>query len=251
MSSRVSGSRVDAERRPPPPDLAERVETLWLGRWDLPADAPHTTRMLGDPCAHLCVERSGDEAPRGRLVGVWTQLWERTLAGRGWVAGVKLHAGAAGVVGGDASRFRNRITPLGEALPGVALPAELGEDAAFELLVGALRSLPRRPDTELAVRACRLARAPEIQRVDQLADALGLGVRDLQRVFRVEVGAPPKHVIRRHRLQEAAGRIERGEYVDLAELAQTLGYADQAHLTRDFKAAVGATPSAFRVAVHR
>ncbi|MEO1173658.1 MAG: helix-turn-helix domain-containing protein, partial [Myxococcota bacterium] len=33
------------------------------------------------------------------------------------------------------------------------------------------------------------------------------------------------------------------------DLALDLGYADQAHLTRDFKAMTGKTPSQFRTAV--
>lgn len=57
-------------------------------------------------------------------------------------------------------------------------------------------------------------------------------------------------MIRRHRLQEAALRIERGEDVSLARLAIELGYADQAHLSRDFKAAVGASPKAFALQVN-
>jgi AraC-like DNA-binding protein len=52
-------------------------------------------------------------------------------------------------------------------------------------------------------------------------------------------------------VEEAAARIEAGADPSLAELAVHLGYADQAHLTRDFKAMVGKTPAGFRVAVHR
>jgi AraC-like DNA-binding protein len=37
--------------------------------------------------------------------------------------------------------------------------------------------------------------------------------------------------------------------VDWAALAADLGYADQAHLTRDFTAALGMPPSRFRAAV--
>jgi AraC-like DNA-binding protein len=65
------------------------------------------------------------------------------------------------------------------------------------------------------------------------------------------VGAPPKWLIRRVRLQEAALRIERGDGPSLAGLAAELGYADQAHLARDFKRAVGKSPGEFAKSVHR
>jgi AraC-like DNA-binding protein len=64
-------------------------------------------------------------------------------------------------------------------------------------------------------------------------------------VFRAHVGATPKHVIRRTRLQEVALRLERGDAVSLSRLAAELGYADHAHLARDFKGATGKSPSAF------
>jgi hypothetical protein len=41
------------------------------------------------------------------------------------------------------------------------------------------------------------------------------------------------------RLQEAAARADGGEPVDWAALARDLGYADRAHLTRDFTATIG------------
>ena len=63
------------------------------------------------------------------------------------------------------------------------------------------------------------------------------------------MGASPKWVIRRNRLQEVAARIERGEGTTLTTLAAELGYTDQAHLARDFKSVVGKSPSDFATSV--
>jgi AraC-like DNA-binding protein len=68
--------------------------------------------------------------------------------------------------------------------------------------------------------------------------------RGLQRLFREYVGVSPKWVIQRYRLFEAAERLSAGE-VDDAQLARELGYFDQAHFIRDFKAVVGRSPQAF------
>ncbi len=51
--------------------------------------------------------------------------------------------------------------------------------------------------------------------------------------------------MRRARLHEAAARADSGEIVDWARLAADLGYADQAHLTRDFTAAIGVPPARY------
>jgi AraC-like DNA-binding protein len=52
-------------------------------------------------------------------------------------------------------------------------------------------------------------------------------------------------VLRRYRLLEAAESVREGKPVSWAEIAADLGYADQAHLTRDFRAAIGQTPAAY------
>jgi AraC-like DNA-binding protein len=58
-------------------------------------------------------------------------------------------------------------------------------------------------------------------------------------------------VIRRWRIVEAADRAATGDAVAWAELAVDLGYADQAHLVRDFRAHLGRTPAGYRRAVIR
>jgi AraC-like DNA-binding protein len=55
----------------------------------------------------------------------------------------------------------------------------------------------------------------------------------------------PKWLIQRRRLHEAAGLLAAGEMPDLATVAARLGYADQAHLTRDFRTVTGMTPGEY------
>ncbi len=89
-----------------------------------------------------------------------------------------------------------------------------------------------------------LARSePTIARVSDLAARAGVKPRGLERLFRTYVGVPPKWVIRRFRVHEAAERIKSGAPSDWSALACELGYFDQAHFIRDFKAQVGRTPA--------
>jgi AraC-like DNA-binding protein len=75
--------------------------------------------------------------------------------------------------------------------------------------------------------------------------ASGLTARSLQRLFADYVGVSPKWVMRRARLHEAAARADGGGFVDWAALAADLGYADQAHLTRDFTVTLGVSPARY------
>ncbi|CAN5645080.1 helix-turn-helix domain-containing protein [soil metagenome] len=255
VSDRASGRRIDAETFPPPADLGDVVATFWSGAWDLRGQAPHVTELLSDVCLHFVFER-GEEQGGSRVVGVWTRTWTRTLEGRGTVRGVKLRPGAAkAFLAEAATRFTDHITPL-RAVFGAevaalerAISSAPKSEQAFAVFADWLRLRRRSEDTEetrLAIAIVeRIACDPSITGVDRLARVAGLHPRVLQRLFREHVGATPKLVIRRNRLREVATRIERGEAPSLADLAAELGYTDQAHLARDFKASVGKSPRAF------
>ena len=52
----------------------------------------------------------------------------------------------------------------------------------------------------------------------------------------------PKWVLMRARLHDATDAVADGHLPDWARLAADLGYCDQPHLIRAFKAAIGTTP---------
>ncbi|MEL6544335.1 MAG: helix-turn-helix transcriptional regulator, partial [Myxococcota bacterium] len=256
VSSRRSGARVDAGRIEPSDALKGWVETFWHGAWDLRGESAHRTELIGDPCVHLVYEGSPKDLS-ARVVGVWTRLWTRTLSETGHVFGVKLRSGcASAILGAPIARLNNTIAPLEELLPDAPAPCEVlshsgvATNAVERLSAWLERNGSVSEENRLAHRAIRLIEEDvELTRVESVARSLSLSVRALQRLFRDHVGATPKQVLRRHRLQEAAGTIERGEELSLAQLAMELGYSDQAHLTRDFKAMVGKSPGEFRRAV--
>ena len=72
-----------------------------------------------------------------------------------------------------------------------------------------------------------------VTRVAQVCDRFALSERALQRLVQRRLGLTPKWLIQRRRLQEAVERL-RGMPDSLGDVAALLGYADQAHFTRDF-----------------
>jgi AraC-like DNA-binding protein len=103
----------------------------------------------------------------------------------------------------------------------------------------------RHPCEDVIEIAERIVADPVVTRVDAVAAEAGISVRHLERRFRDAVGVNPKWVIRRSRLHEAAERVRDGAPVEWASLAAELGFSDQAHLTREFRAAYGTTPDAY------
>ena len=127
------------------------------------------------------------------------------------------------------------------------------DDAMIAAAAGLLRARRPAPDPvvdQVAGLVGRITEDPALRRVAQLAEVSGLSERKLQRLFSDYVGVSPKWVMRRARLHEAALRVEAdgAGSVDWAALAADLGYADQAHLTRDFTATLGVPPSRYATA---
>jgi AraC-like DNA-binding protein len=91
------------------------------------------------------------------------------------------------------------------------------------------------------IEACRLLTGDPSIGVSALATRFGWNERTLHRQFRAAVGYGPKHFSRIMRVQKA---IHAAEHATgrLAEVAQAAGYADQAHMTRDFRDITGFTP---------
>lgn len=243
---------LEVRQHPPAPGLASLVDFYWNPRWDLRGGDPYEQKVLSHPNVHLVFE------PAGPLVyGVVRKVFVRRLAGAGQVFGVKFRPGAfrpfasgpvsdladravpaAGIFGAGAEEAGREIL----ALDGLAAMAGLAD----RFLLGLLPA--RAPDPQVAeVTALveAITASPQLFRVDELARELDMPVRRLQRLFAEYVGASPKWVLRRARLHEAAARADEGAGIDWAALAADLGYADQAHLTRDFTAAVGAPPSRY------
>lgn len=259
--SQSSGLEVTAKLYAPPSDLADVVEVFWVGRWDIPQGKQHVNQLLGDPCMHIAFEQCLDFV-EARLVGVWTKLWRRTLRDRGFVRAVKLRTGAAlEWWDAPATTFTNRITPLDVVIGPAAftlreLVLEPGRDedglAALSEWLRAHRRAHRSSGRQLVIALAERVRSqPELTRAEELAGVAGMGLRALQHLFRTHVGASPKWFIRRCRLQEVAAQLGNHTDVHLAQLAARLGYSDQSHLTRDFKAATGRTPGQFVADVRR
>ena len=246
---------VRLTRFPPTAALAGLIDRFWVVEWDLPVGEPHRQEVLAHPCANLSMGwREGTW-----LAGVTTRVVERELSGSGWnVAAMTTPGGLGAFLAGPAAALTDRYVPLTDHLDA---PADL-RPRCFEPN-GEARPVPERvailgKALEQAVVTERVAAAREVAQIaghaerdrnlrttKDLAAVAGYGIRTLQRMFADFVGVPPAWVLRRYRLIDAAEAVRDGQKVDWADLAGELGYADQSHLVRDFRSALGVTPAAY------
>ena len=248
----LAAARFDLTRHQPSATLAPFVDFFWIIRWDLRGQPAHEQTILPHPNVNLAFEASG-----AGIYGVDTKLFVRVLTGQGQALGVRFRAGcfrpfwqapisqlsdrvvpAARLFGPRAERTRQAIMRAG-----ADADAEMVAHAEA-LLWSVLPELDPAAE-QAATLVARITDDPVLRRVDQLSAASGMSARSLQRLFADYVGVGPKWVMRRARLHEAAARADSGEPIDWAGLAADLGYADQAHLTRDFTATIGVPPARY------
>ncbi|XIA65758.1 helix-turn-helix domain-containing protein [Bradyrhizobium sp. TZ2] len=99
------------------------------------------------------------------------------------------------------------------------------------------------PEIEFAYR--RLARTTGGARINALAKEIGWSRKHLVNRFRSELGLAPKPVARIMRFHEACRLARTGGVRGWAGIAVESGYADQAHLAREFSALAGEPPTAW------
>ena len=242
----------------PSPTLAPYVDYYWITRWQRRDGSSTPAAALLDPCVHLQI-RDG----LAELMGVMREPYRVQIAGTGCIVGARFRPGGFHpFVRQSVDRWTDRVVPLEEVFEGAATVATLiwndvtsgaATPEAYAAKVAAhldaLLCTELREHDDVAVEMAALvalaANESGVRRVSDLARASGRSERTLHRLFARYVGVSPAWVIRRYRLHEAARRLTSSPDADVQALAYELGYADQAHFIRAFRATVGVTPGAF------
>jgi AraC-like DNA-binding protein len=248
LNPAAARSRFQLTRHRAAPDVAFFVERHWIVRWDLRGREPHLQETLPHPCVNLVIEPG-----RSRVYGVETRRSGQLLEGRGIAVGTKFRPGGFRPFAGfDIADLTDTSISLREAFGDGTLEAAVlaRDDPAEQIALVEAFLRERRPERDENVATiARMTRLmlddPAVTRVEHLTTAFGMSARTLQRLFRRYVGVGPKWVLQRYRLHEATERIADGEGGDWAAFALDLGYFDQAHFIKDFKALVGCSPAEY------
>ncbi|MFE0451032.1 DUF6597 domain-containing transcriptional factor [Streptomyces sp. NPDC058914] len=240
-------TRVRFRRREPAPPLRPYLEHYWLIDWDL--DGPYASHVVPHPSVNIVFQRYEGQEPFAELAGIGLGLFTQKLEGRGRVCGIQFRPGGFRPFfpGRPVTRWTGRRIRLAGTDPTPVLSPD-DEDARVAALDTCLLDLGPRPDPQAdqaMTLVDRIRTDRTIRRVADFARAEGVSVRLLQRLFAAYVGVGPKWVILRYRIHEALERAETSAEVDWAALAADLGYADQAHLVRDFTTTVGVPPATY------
>ncbi len=243
---------LEGRRVAPSPALAAFIHHFWLVEWRL--RSPFRAETLPHPAARITFEESHGKR-HAEIVGVPTGRLSKELEGRGRWFGIQfrpvmfqplLRAPMVGLT--DRAVTVEEVFGPSAAAWERAIHGEttlIGKMAHAEAFLLPLLRPTRSSLVGLRDLVERMASDRTLLRVEDAADALSTDSRGLQRRFRRFVGVSPKWVIRRYRLHEALEQLKAKSPPKLADLAASLGYADQAHFARELNAAVGRTPGSF------
>jgi AraC-like DNA-binding protein len=252
--------------RPASP-LDRYVECLWWSRRDGPQDycerilpsggvqllfALHETPIICWPGSLSArrVDWSG-----GLVHG---PQWNYYIAGpkpRGAVAGVAFRPGGAGaVLGLPMAELADHHVPLSllwgergrelhERLMGARDSMDVFSILEHNLRAHIQRNLLMHPAIAHALSRCSPSGPPA--RVAQVQREAGYSPRHFIALFRAAVGLTPKHYYRIQRFTGVLRALASGGERDLAEIAASGGFADQAHFTREFRELAGITPTQY------
>ncbi|MCK2036165.1 helix-turn-helix domain-containing protein [Microbacterium sp. SSW1-49] len=228
---------------------AELVAWFWIPEWDIEQGGFSRQEIVGYPALNLVVEHEGVA-----LSGPTTRASHRDLRGRGWAVGALLRPAAVAALTDDPAALVDTARALTEPSLHAEIVAAMASGAghrerAVETFsrwlverVGRLDESARQANALVDVLGGAEAALTPVEAATRLA----VSVRTLQRMAHRYVGVSPAAMIRRRRLQEAAQLVREDPRADLAAIAAELGYADHAHLTRDFQSVLGLAPRSYR-----
>ena len=246
----ASHGYTELARRPGFSQLDRRhdpVETLWSVQGDKQGDFLVLPDGRADLILYFQVRQDGRCAGIVPMVVGPSSFAHSVdvLPGHGWL-GVRFRPGRLSSLG-DVSDIADARLVSDAAISRVPALADVPIEAPsmgrlVSLFQGIVSSLDgKAPPSEVDVALDRLHLAGGRITAAGLSQAVDVGPRRLHRLFARYVGLPPKTYAEVIRLQRAVRLRRRG--FSLAATALEAGYADQAHMTRAFRARAGVTPA--------
>jgi AraC-like DNA-binding protein len=237
-TEQVFDDKIDPMRyveSPPPPDLANHVRVTWI----VEGAVGDPFRVAPDACTDLIVSGGG----RLRFNGPMT-VGEVVALRSELNIGVTFRPGSRLLIDGSPSLRSLRDSDVVFEDAGGWDPLD---DKRLLDFVRQLRD-EQRIERHPVVDQVLLSMEDSAVSGSVLSDvyrSLGVGERQVQRLFDRYVGLTPKQTLRVLR-QSLVTRSLRTSADGLAKLAGDAGYSDQAHLTREYRSLVGLAPARYR-----
>jgi AraC-like DNA-binding protein len=257
---------------PPPPPLNAYIRCFWMLEHDYREPFHTHEHLWADTHTELILswgERyyRKSEENKGRKIGlsqnfvIGPQLKQLLLYSNGFTALVAARFHPWGLTAFSKvtpADLVDRVIPAAQVLGSdtatlaARLATESTRDTKLRLFIDHLLHTRRRPDTDFeTIRrvTAELQLHHGTQRIALLARQFGISPRQLERQFTGLTGLPPKLFAKILRFNHARELIQENPDISLASVAYEVGYADQAHFSRNFRAFFQFTPAQFKARI--
>ncbi len=234
-------STVAAQEQPPTAAIVPMILVLGPG-WDYEANGEH--HRLGT--SFVAGLRTSPVTMHSQGYAVCMQV-NFTLLGARRFLGIDMHelteeiVDLADLVGQRCAALEHRLLGHNDW----ASRFDHLESALMDRILGDDKS-GRRSSAAVQTSLAAVERSPTDQTVNDLARSAGVSRKHLVTLFAREVGLSPKQFLQLKRFEEALQLMQTNPDMPLSEVAYTSGFADQAHLTRQFRRYMGRSPSAYQ-----
>lgn len=249
---------------PPSPILAPYVKSYWILK--IGAGIPVTERILPTGCVQLTFHRgaalfslTGEESqPQAFVCGqsltyseVMTtgQLDMISIVFRPWTAKLFLGTPLTEFYGRNIAAQETGDRTLATLADRINETDDDGRCIALieHFLISRLHAPANYHLPRIAATVQAIGSHPGTS-VTELAQTACLSTKQYNRLFAAHVGITPKEFIRIVRMQKALHLLQNGRTGNLAQLADECGFYDQSHMTREFRAFSGYTPTQYLAA---
>ena len=255
VSAKVRGPISYCESAPSH-DLSHIVLSYWEFIVADDTKEPFIHQVFADGCVSLVYYRNvKKESSWLHVVGPRLDSFRVEVSAGDSFWGLRLSPAACSLVlGCKPAILQNQILPFSQLKPPVGdkLLRRLNRTGGFAEAVAAydscLRSLGLKPtgvDREVAAAVGLIESSQGRARIAEVAAAVGLSIRQLERRFRASAGLTPKQFARIRRVRATAVTLLNDKEQNWAARATEMGFADQSHLTREFVGVTGRSPVSF------
>ena len=253
------------EHKPKPP-LDSFVGFYWTGEFNtspepllsqfvIPNGYVELVIHLSDLHCDLLSENRWDQSPDYTIIGLYTRPYEVQFRSHVSTFGIRFKPeGIYNLFGIPASLFSQRFEDMELVLGNhfrdycsrLRESENIGQKLSLtrQYLMDQLQK--HHPEITYLNRAADMIRmAGSTSKVDELPGKVYISRRQLEREFREKVGVSPKQYMRIARLNEINRYLQAGSDFNFSHLSMEAGFADQAHLCREFKTFTGVPPVKF------
>ena len=224
----------------PHPDLRNHISCYWKFTARSATQAGnglHT--ILPDGTVSLCWLPSR----KAVLIGPRMRALQVPVVAGATYSGIRFVPGAAGsILGVDVPTLRDKVQPwdndsFAETMRGSSL------DTFDQYFLGLVSKAGRKPDSIVALLAAEIVRSKGSLQIKPLLGQVDLSYRQALRRFYAATGLTPKEFARLRRLREACSEALRRAEPGWVDLSGAAGFADQAHMAREFRDIYGWPPA--------